>query len=138
MPALIACLLMSALSGPADLQTVARGTLSAVERPRQAAVQTQNEWESLWRQHAPAEPAPPIDFTRRTVLAVFLGTKMTAGYDVEITAVEAGAARVTVRYRERAPGPDDMTAQVITSPFHIVSVPRLTGDITFVKAARER
>lgn len=137
MPMLIA-IIMSVLSGPADLQTVARGTLSGIERPRQAIIQAQDEWEALWREHQPGQAPPPVDFTRRTVLAVFTGSKMTAGFDVEITAVETTPAGATVRYRERAPGPDEMTAQVITSPFHIVSVPRVSGEVTFVKAARGR
>ncbi|HSL23822.1 MAG TPA: protease complex subunit PrcB family protein [Vicinamibacterales bacterium] len=135
---LVAWVMMSVLSGPADLQTVARGTLSGIEEPRQAVVQSREDWEALWRAHAPGQIPPEVDFTRRTVLAVFLGSKMTAGFDVEITEIETRPAGATVRYRERAPAPDEMTAQVITSPFHIISVPRVAGEVTFVKAARER
>jgi hypothetical protein len=130
------------MMGPSSLEitVVAHGTLSAVERPREAVVRNQAAWEALWKQHAPQAQAPPVDFAARTVIAVFVGTRPSAGYDVTITAVEQNESGIVVRYRATSPHRDMMTAQILTSPFSIVSVPRFDGDVRFervdVEAAR--
>jgi hypothetical protein len=36
-----------------------------------------------------------------------------------------------VEYRERRPPPGTLVAQVLTSPFHLVRVPRQTGPVEF-------
>lgn len=113
--------------------TIAKGTLSGVERPRQVVVRTEADWRALWKEHAPERAAPPVDFTTRSVVAVFLGSRRTAGFDVSITAVEPRGAETVVHYRETRPGRDDMVAQVITTPFHIVSAPLLQGAVTFAE-----
>lgn len=111
--------------------TVARGTLSAIDEHREVVVRTADEWKNLWQQHA-GEAAPPlVDFSDLTIVAVFLGTRATAGYDVTIVAVEREGGDVVVRYRESRPAPGMLTAQVLTSPFHIVTVPRFAGAARF-------
>lgn len=125
--------LMISLAQPADLQTVARGTLSGIERPREVVVRIDSEWRALWADHARHEARPHVDFASRTVLAVFLGSRNTAGFGVDITGVERTAEGATVRYRESRPGPDQMLAQIVTTPFHIVQVPRIDGTVRFVK-----
>ena len=131
--AMLPLFFMMSSAASADMVTVAKGTLSGVELARQVVVGTDAEWRSLWQEHAPEQQVPTVDFTRRTVLAVFLGSRNTAGYSVTISAVEkAGTDGVRVRYRETRPGPDQVLAQIITSPFHIVSVPRIDAPVSFV------
>jgi hypothetical protein len=36
-----------------------------------------------------------------------------------------------VQYRETKPAPDAIAAQILTSPFHLVAVPRADGDVKF-------
>ncbi len=124
---------MTAFSPSADLTTVAKGTLSGIERARQVAVRAETEWRTLWSEHAPEQQPPRVDFTTRTVIAVFLGSRNSAGFDVEITGVDRQGNGLTVRYRETRPDPSQMVAQIITAPFHIISVPRFDGPVTFVK-----
>ena len=50
---------------------------------------------------------------------------------MEITAVKGDGNRAVVEYRERRPAGDAITAQVITSPFHIVRLARSAGTIEF-------
>jgi hypothetical protein len=118
--------------GPsAELVTVAQGIMSNIEEPRQAVVRTAAEWQALWKQHDFTRPAPAVDFTRSMVVAVFLGTRPTAGYSVEIVAVKADGTHVVVEYRERRPAPDALNAQILTSPFHAVRVARTSATIEF-------
>jgi VWFA-related protein len=114
-----------------QLQTIDRGLMSGVEQTRQAVIRSDAEWQALWKEHAPTRPLPAVDFTRDAVVAIFLGSRATAGYDVAITGVEPEGEGVRIRYRETRPGAGAMTAQVITSPFHIVSTETFTGPATF-------
>jgi len=129
---LLPFLMMTSAPPPPLLETIARGTLSGIERPRQVVIGNEADWRALWKEHAPEHDPPHIDFASRTVLAVFLGSRSTAGYAVEITRVDRQAGATVVHVRESRPGRDQILAQVITSPFHVVSVPLLQGPVTFV------
>ena len=130
-----AIVLLSTLQQPA-VDTIARDSMSGVGAPRQAVVRNNEEWTALWRQHAGAKPLPKVDFTTRTVLAVFLGSRPSAGYGVEITRTRQEGKTLIVEWREVPPGRDSLVAQVITSPAVLVSIPRFDGEITFAKAAK--
>jgi len=106
------------------MRTIDKGFESQIENARQAVVRSPDEWNQLWRQHAGERARPPVDFSREIVVAVFLGTRPTAGYDVEImSAVERDSALV-IGYREARPASGTVTAQVLTSPYHIAAVPK--------------
>jgi hypothetical protein len=131
MTALILTVLLAQAVVP--VTTVVRTDMSALESGREAAVQTAPEWAALWREHEPARPAPEVDFGARSVLAVFLGSRPTGGYSVEIVAARVEDGALIVEYEERRPARDAMVAQVLTSPAHIVSIPKHAGSVRFVK-----
>ena len=114
--------------------TVAQGTMSNIEEPRTVVVRTAAEWQALWKEHDPDHPAPAVDFAQSTVVGVFLGSRPTAGFAVEITAIKADGNRTIVDYVERQPPRDAVLAQVLTSPFHIVRLERTPGVIEFRRA----
>lgn len=133
----IAVLLAAFLqSTPAPVETLARESSSGVEEARQAVVNSAGEWTTLWREHAGHRPPPAVDFNTRTVLAVFLGSRPSAGYAVEIVGTRADASGLVVEWRERAPERGMVAAQIMTSPGHIVSVPKVTGPVRFEKAVK--
>src|SRR5256885_9564178 len=112
------------LQAPAPgLATIDRGDMSAIETPREAVVRTEAEWTALWKLHAPERPAPAVDFTNNLVAGVFLGTRPTAGFSVEIVGARDEGGTLVVRYVETRPGRDAITAQVLTAPFDIVVLP---------------
>jgi hypothetical protein len=113
--------------------TIAQGHQSQMEDAREAVARTPAEWAALWKGHRTGKP-PDVDFTRSMVVAVFLGTRPTAGYAVEITGIEKKDADLVVTYRERRPGADELVAQVLTSPFHIVQTASHAGSVRFERA----
>jgi hypothetical protein len=115
--------------------TIVRTDMSAVESSREAVVRNAAEWAELWKLHEPVRPAPPVDFEARTVVGVFLGSRPTGGYGIEITEARLEGGELVVEYAERRPGADSMVAQVLTSPAHIVSVPEHAGPVRFVRRA---
>lgn len=111
--------------------SVAQGTMSGIEEPRTVVVRTAAEWQALWKEHDPEHPVPAVDFGQSMVVGVFLGSRPTAGFAVEIAAVKADGNRTIVEYVERRPSRDQFVAQVVTSPFQLVRVPRTAGDVEF-------
>ena len=127
--------LMLAMQAP-SIQTIVTEAMSQVESPKQAVARTAAEWTKLWREHAGETAAPKVDFGSRTVVAVFLGTRNTAGYAVEMTGLRQDKGTLVVEWRERRPERDQISAQVITSPAHIATIPKFAGEIRFEKVDR--
>jgi hypothetical protein len=65
------------------------------------------------------------------VVGVFLGSQTTAGFSVEIVSALVEQGVLVVRVRETRPQSDRIVAQIITSPYHLVAVPRHSGDVRF-------
>ena len=131
----VATLISLACAEPPQMSftTLARGFASQIEEPRTAVVRTAAEWSKIWTEHGAMEKPPEVDFARSTVIAIFSGTRPTAGHSVEITGIEKEAAGLVVTYVERAPGPDQMVAQMLTSPFHIVRMESHEGPVRFTR-----
>ena len=136
MKALAAAIVLMAAMQQSGIETIARDNMSGVDLPRQAVARTDTEWSVLWQQHSGAKPPPKVDFTKRTVVAVFLGSRPSAGYSVEISRTRQEGKTLIVEWREVRPSADSLLAQVITSPAVVASIPRFDGDIKFEKAAK--
>lgn len=118
-------------------RTVAEGINSGISESRQVTVRTLQEWRTLWSAHS-SEPAPQVDFSRSLAVGVFLGSRPTAGFRVEITRVTIEGDRAVVQFVERRPEPDAILGQVITAPFHVVTLPSVVRTITFQQLAPRR
>ncbi len=129
---LAAVVVVLAMQGP--VETIAHDSMSNIDAPGQVVARTQKEWDALWRLHAGDKPAPKVDFAARTVVAVFLGSRSTAGYRVAVTGAAAEGGTLVVEWREERPNPRDILAQVMTSPAHLATVPKFDGEIVFRKA----
>lgn len=129
-------LAMAVQAGGVDVTTIARDSMSHADSPRQVAARTATEWAALWRLHAGDAKAPAVDLKSRTVVAVFLGSRPSAGYAVEITGTRQQGGVLIVEWRERQPERGDITAQVLTSPAHLASIPRFAGEIKFEQVER--
>jgi hypothetical protein len=128
----VAALLLMMLQAPTPMRSIDKGLDSQVDDARQATVRSAAEWEKLWKQHAGERVRPAVDFSKDMVVAVFLGSRPTAGFSVEIVGAHADGSALIVQYRERRPAAGGITAQVLTSPYHIVAMPK-HGDVKFEK-----
>ena len=108
-------------------------TMSGVDRPQQSVARTAAEWQTLWQQHAPGRSLPPVDFAKNMVVAVFLGSRPSGGYEAQITGVRLEGGMLVVQWAERRPAPGQTAAQVMTSPAHIATVARHEGQVRFEK-----
>ena len=122
-------------TGVKKLTTLFRKACSKADESCQNLVVVGGTYKTLCAHHASGRPCASVDFSRSIVLGVFLGTRPTAGFTVEITSVERDGEGLTVFYRERKPGPDDMVAQMLTAPFVLVTTDRVSGPIRFRPSA---
>ena len=103
------------------MKTIDKGDHSNMDDAKQAAVKTVEAWKQLWQQHSPDRPLPAVDFTKEMVVGAFMGSRPSAGYTLEIVSAIEASGTLVVRYREASPSRGTMTAQVITSPYHLVA-----------------
>ena len=111
---------------------VAKGDASGQQLAKQVTVRTPAEWKALWKDHAPTEKMPTVDFAKDMVVGIFLGTKPSAGHEVEIVAVRPDGKDLVVEYVQKQPAPGTMAAQILTEPFHLVAVPKHAGTVRFL------
>ena len=111
---------------------IAKGDASEQQLAKQVTVRTAAEWKALWKDHAPTEKMPAVDFTKDMVVGIFLGTKPSAGHEVEIVGVRTEGKDLIVEYVQKQPAPGTMAAQILTEPYHLVAVPKHAGTVRFM------
>ena len=111
---------------------IAKGDMSGQQMTKQVTVRTAAEWQALWKDHAPTEKTPNVDFTKDMVVGIFLGSKPSAGHSVEIVGVRTDEKELVVEYVQTQPGRGTMAAQILTEPFHLVAVPKHAGTVRFI------
>jgi hypothetical protein len=115
-------------------RTVAKGDQSNIETAAQVLVRDEAEWTALWRRHAGDGDRPRVDFTKEMVVGVFMGSRPNAGFSTTIVTSMEVKGVLVVRYTESIPSRDAVTAQILTSPYHLVAVPRAAvTDVRFEK-----
>lgn len=118
-----------------DVDTLARGDGSGISEPRRVVVRDEQAWRRLWVEHAGAAEAPPaVDFSSRMVAAVFAGDRPTPGYTVDIKGARQDASALALVVGESRPAQGMLAAQIIVTPFHIVTLPRFDGPVSFTQA----
>ncbi len=110
-----------------DWEVLARGTqATGGDSPSYELVTSEAGLEMLWgRAHGSmveSPPLPEVDFGRSSVAAVFLGTRSTGGYSVEVqnVALQDGELYLDVAITEPAPG--SITTQALTNPWVMVKI----------------
>lgn len=75
--------------------------------------------------------APPIDFTRDMVVAVFLGTRNTTGYTVQIADIRTTDAVTEVIYTEIPPQALQTVTETLTNPYVLSVIPQSALPVVF-------
>lgn len=101
-------------------------TQCAIDKPRQVLIRTDAELDRTWKESQSGIDIglskPKVDFSRKWVIAGFLGMVSTSGHKLEIQSVEAGPSVTVIVLRHTRPGPGCMTAQVIEFPCFFASI----------------
>ena len=108
---------------------LATGSNAAVQERKNYLISSTPELRELWKLlNAPGDP-PAVDFTQSSVLAIFAGQEPTAGYSIAVSKVADAASRLVVISLTR-PGGSCILAQMVTTPYEVISLPKTTLPLT--------
>jgi hypothetical protein len=112
-------------------QTVDATSMSNIREARTVVVKDAAAWARLWSEHAPGRPLPTVDFAARMVVGVFMGPGANSCYTIAIDGVGRTADKILVRALRSVAGPDFACAMHVTTPAHLVAVPRSDLPVEF-------
>jgi hypothetical protein len=92
--------------------------------PECLVITDEEELQLLLSQAYIEDPVEDVDFDRYIVLAAMQGPKNTGGYAISIMHASQTGTEIRVEVDVVEPEPGSMTAQVLTSPYHLVSAER--------------
>ena len=81
-------------------------------------------FEKVWRTFAGKSAYPPIDFKTEAAVIITIGEKPTSGYKIDVKSVTKSKGVLVVDAVIARPAKGAMTAQVITSPYLVIAVPK--------------
>lgn len=107
------------------------GKNSALHEPKNVLIKSREEFEALWAQtHEGIDygpQIPPVDFTKKWVIASFLGAVKTGGHAIEIQSIEPGKSSALITLIHKKPGVNCITAQVIQFPYIVAAVDQFSS-----------
>lgn len=99
------------------------GTQCSMESPLNAVITSQEELDALWAKAFMIDMPPEklkVDFTKNSVVFLFLGMVNNGGHSVEITAVKTGKDNeVQIVAEHKLPGKNCMNTMAIEFPYYI-------------------
>ena len=114
---------------------ILQGEHSNVDKQKNIIITNNEELSSFYSKinmtRTPDFPVPKVNFKKNIVLGLFMGTKTTGGYSIEIDKIESYKNEIIVFYKEKSP--KGMATMVITQPCLIVSIPKKDLPIRFKK-----
>ena len=109
--------------------TVAKHFSSGHWEKMNYVIMSKDEWDRVWAlamsNTYPLPPAPEIDFSKRSVIAVFQGFQPSDGYSVSITKIVRSDGAIKVTVRESMPADSCHVLMVVTEPYHIIELDRV-------------
>jgi hypothetical protein len=98
-------------------------------------IKTETEWQSLWEKifsnTSEKLPLPKIDFTRRTIVAVFQGAQPSNGYEISIEEIVETETSLEVVIKAFAPWKRCVLTGIVTKPFDIVEIEKTEKEVLF-------
>lgn len=98
-------------------------------------INSETEWQNLWERMfsntSVKPPLPEIDFTGRTIVAVFQGIQPSGGYEIAIQEIVETENTLEVVVKAFAPGKRCVVPGAVTRPFDIVEIEKTEKEAVF-------
>jgi len=109
------------------METILDGTYCSIEAKREILLNSNEDYQKLmievYSNLDQLPRIPVVDFTKYSVVAVFIGNRSNGGFMVSIDSITEGK-NLTVNVTETTPGKDCMVTDAITRPFSLVKIPK--------------
>ncbi len=110
------------------------GPSSRIRAERFVVIHSKTDFTTLWKEFQlnPETPMPEIDFTKKDVVASFVGGKPTGGYSASISRITISKDKKSaeVEVVVSRPGPGTITTQAFTFPYALKAVDKLPKVVT--------
>ncbi|MBN1546477.1 MAG: protease complex subunit PrcB family protein [Syntrophaceae bacterium] len=97
-----------------------------IYEPRNFVIKSQEEFDSFWQKSQEGidfgPQKPNVDFSKKWVIASFLGMVNTGGHSLEIQSIKTGHETTMITIIHKRPSSECLTAQVIEYPYIMASV----------------
>lgn len=117
------------------IEIVMDGTFSAIDDKREVLINNNEQFQSLmieiYKNLDQMPRIPVVDFTKNSVVAVFIGPRSNGGYMVTIDSILDGSS-ISVNVTESTPGKDCVVTEATTKPFSIVKFPKTDKKPVFI------
>lgn len=107
-----------------DFEEVSKGYYSGHVEPVNYVINTEEKWAEIWGK-------PEVDFSKYTVIAVFMGEFPTGGYDIEVKNIIEHEDKIVVVVKKTSPEPGAIVTQAFTQPYHIVKIGKTNKPVVF-------
>lgn len=119
---------------PIEFQTISKGYFSRHRSPAYYVIRNEDEWTDVWNRHdisMPQRSPPEVDFSKSTIIAVFMGEFNTGGYGIEIKKILDMDQSAVVKVEKTYPGRGCGVIEAFTYPYHIVKTDKIDKEVTF-------
>ena len=110
------------------LEIVMDGTYAAIDAKKEVLITGNEEYQALmievYKNLDQMPRIPVVDFTKNSLVAVFLGSKPSGGYFAGIDNIMESSKTLEVNVTETTPGKNCMVSDVLTAPYVIVKIPK--------------
>ena len=108
-----------------DFETLSKESYSIYKKPANHVMNSNEELKELQLE------VPEIDFSKSTVIAVFMGEFNTGGYAVEITEIIEKENKIIIKVIKTFPEPGQPVTQALSQPYHIVKTEKINKKVIF-------
>ncbi len=125
---IIGCSTMGSDEKKLPMEIVMDGTFSAIDDKREILINSNEQYQSLmnevYKNLDQMPRIPVVDFTKNSVIAVFIGPRNNGGFMVAIDSINDGSNSISVNVTETTPGKNCVVTEAATKPFTIVKIPK--------------
>jgi hypothetical protein len=118
-----------------NFETIEIGSNSGMLKPQYVTINNQKDFENIWKQtHSimtPVPTIPKVDFSKETVIGMFMGEFHTGGYSIKVTKVDKNKSELTVYFQTTYPKIGQIVTQALTQPYHIIKVDGVYKNVKF-------
>ncbi len=127
-------------TGQLHFKTILKEQYSSIQKKQDMIITKASAWESLWEQmHKNVQPMPSlpkVDFSQEMLIGVFMGTKSTGGYDINIQSIKETESEIVVTVKEIFPRNTGFVSTALTQPTHVVKLLTSKKKVVFVRKAK--
>jgi hypothetical protein len=109
--------------GELETRRIGQWSHTGIGESRRLVIRNVNEWAEFWTELGQGE-RPEVNFSGNVVIAVASGQRPSGGYEIAIQRVRNVQGELIVEVVETTPGPNCMTASVLSQPVDIVVIPQ--------------